>query len=204
MIRMWGVAPVARLLPLQTGEELHVHDVPHRGPCCVRSIEAGATTSIRDIYYDAKHLIAGRRRTPSTSRPRATRSSRTRGHHRRPPRGAFAPPRENKGAMVGPMTVRDTGDDASTCGAWAPAAGACPDRRRQPHPVPRARGRVRALRRKGAVWSRLNEDRFWQRHVRADPRRGMARRLLRRMHESSSSPVYVLTDNDPGASTSTR
>ena len=55
---------------------------------------------------------------------------------------------------------------------------------------------------KDAIWRRLNEDKFWQRHrcvlVHGQ---GMAprgvRRLIHRMHRELDLPVYVLVDNDP-------
>lgn len=55
---------------------------------------------------------------------------------------------------------------------------------------------------KNTVWSRFNEDRFWEKHNciltegGGQPPRGV-RRLLRRMHEELNLPVYCLLDCDP-------
>ena len=77
---------------------------------CKKLIEAGATTSIRDIYYGAKHSIAGTKENTfeeqSESDPiiedlEVTIDALREELHLRA---------ENRGAMVGPMTIRDTGD----------------------------------------------------------------------------------------------
>ena len=55
---------------------------------------------------------------------------------------------------------------------------------------------------KGTVWSRFNEDRFWEKHNciltegGGQPPRGV-RRLLRRLNEELGLPVYCLLDCDP-------
>ena len=55
---------------------------------------------------------------------------------------------------------------------------------------------------KQAVWHRLNEDRFWEKHncilmtSEGQAARG-ARRLLQRMATELKLPIYVLVDNDP-------
>src|SRR2546423_12073532 len=55
---------------------------------------------------------------------------------------------------------------------------------------------------KNTVWSRFNEDRFWEKHNciltegGGQPPRGV-RRLLYRMHKELKLPVYCLLDNDP-------
>src|SRR5262249_39993195 len=55
---------------------------------------------------------------------------------------------------------------------------------------------------KNTVWSRFNEDRFWEKHNciltegGGQPPRGV-RRLLRRLHEELNLPVYCLLDCDP-------
>jgi DNA topoisomerase-6 subunit A len=55
---------------------------------------------------------------------------------------------------------------------------------------------------KGTVWSRFNEDRFWEKHNciltegAGQPPRGV-RRLLRRLNEEHGLPIYCLLDCDP-------
>lgn len=55
---------------------------------------------------------------------------------------------------------------------------------------------------KGTVWSRFNEDRFWEKHNciltegAGQPSRGV-RRLLKRLNEEHGLPIYCLLDCDP-------
>ena len=55
---------------------------------------------------------------------------------------------------------------------------------------------------KAAVWERLHEDRFWEKHnciimsSQGQTTRGI-RRLLQRLYEEHKLPIYVLTDFDP-------
>jgi DNA topoisomerase-6 subunit A len=55
---------------------------------------------------------------------------------------------------------------------------------------------------KGTVWSRFNEDRFWEKHNciltegAGQPPRGV-RRLLKRLNEEHGLPIYCLLDCDP-------
>lgn len=165
-------------------------------------IEAGATTSIRDIYYDAKHAIANSKENTfddqSESDPiiedlEVTLDVLREELHLRA---------ENRGAMVGDITITDSGDEIDLrrmgSGGWS-----------VPSIVEESRiqfGETKAkyilFIEKGAVWSRLNEDKFWRTnkciliHGGGMAARG-TRRLLRRMHDELKLPVYVLVDNDP-------
>ncbi|MEZ4390839.1 MAG: hypothetical protein R3A48_07050 [Polyangiales bacterium] len=91
---------------------------------CKKLIEEGATTSIRDIYYDAKHSVAGTKENTfeeqSESDPiiedlEVTIDALREELHLRA---------ENKGAMVGPISVRDTGDEIDLR-RMGSGAGAC-------------------------------------------------------------------------------
>lgn len=169
---------------------------------CKKLIEEGATTSIRDLYYAAKHTIAGSKENTfddqSESDPIiedlevSIDALREELHLRA----------ENKGAMVGPMTIRDTGDTIDLrrmgSGGWS---------------VPSIveEGRIEFMKHeaqyvlfveKGAIWARLNEDKYWDKHkCMLIHGGGMAargiRRILRRMSDELKLPVYVVTDNDP-------
>jgi DNA topoisomerase VI subunit A len=169
---------------------------------CKKLIEEGATTSIRDIYYDAKHSIGSSKENTfeeqSESDPiiedlEVTIDALREELHLRA---------ENKGAMVGPMTVRDSGDDIDLrrmgSGGWS-VPSIVEDNRIQ---FLAHEAEYVLFVEKGAVWQRLNEDRYWKTHncllIHGG---GMAargtRRLLRRMHDELKLPVYVITDNDP-------
>jgi DNA topoisomerase-6 subunit A len=113
--------------------------------------------------------------------------------------GLFA---ENRGAMVGPMTLVDNGDTIDLTrmgsGGWAIPSIVEPDIIQ----FKACKAEYILLIEKGAVWNRFNQDRFWERdrclivHGQGQPPRGV-RRLLYRMHNELKLPVYVLTDNDP-------
>lgn len=169
---------------------------------CKKLIEAGATTSIRDIYYDAKHTIAGSRENtfddqaesdPVIEDLEVTIDALREELHLRA---------ENRGAMVGPMTIVDTGDtiDLRRMGSGGWSVPSIVEENRISFTKHEAKFVLFVE--KGAVWSRLNEDKFWAAHqcilIHGG---GMAargtRRLLRRMHEELNLPVYVITDNDP-------
>lgn len=169
---------------------------------CKKLIEEGATTSIRDIYYDAKHSVAGTKENtfeeqaesdPIIEDLEVTIDALREELHLRA---------ENKGAMVGPMTIRDTGDEIDLrrmgSGGWS-VPSIVEDNRIQ---VVSHEAEFVLFVEKGAVWARLNEDRFWKKHnCMLIHGGGMAargtRRLLRRMNQELNLPVYVLTDNDP-------
>lgn len=169
---------------------------------CKKLIEEGATTSIRDIYYDAKHSIAGTRENTfeeqSESDPiiedlEVTLDALREELHLRA---------ENRGQMVGPMTIVDSGDTIDLrrmgSGGWS-----------VPSIVEENRIQFKdsdceyiLFVEKNAVWARLNEDKFWLRHKCAlISGGGMAargtRRLLQRMVNELKIPLYVLVDNDP-------
>jgi DNA topoisomerase VI subunit A len=169
---------------------------------CKKLIEAGATTSIRDIYYGAKHSVAGTKENtfeeqaesdPIIEDLEVTIDALREELHLRA---------ENRGAMVGPMTIRDTGDTIDLrrmgSGGWS-IPSIVEDNRIE---FMKTEADYILFIEKGAVWARLNEDRFWQKnncmllHGSGMAARG-TRRLLRRMHEELKLPLYVLTDNDP-------
>lgn len=109
---------------------------------------------------------------------------------------------EPKGAMVGPMTIVDSGDTidltAMGSGGWQVPSVVEPD-------VIQFRKHSAGfvlLVEKGTQWNRFNQDRFWEKHNcmlihgGGQPPRGV-RRLMHRMHKELKLPVYVLVDNDP-------
>ncbi|MBI5862905.1 MAG: DNA topoisomerase IV subunit A [Planctomycetes bacterium] len=109
---------------------------------------------------------------------------------------------EPKGAMVGPMTIVDSGDTidltAMGSGGWQVPSVVEPE-------VIQFKKHSAAfilLVEKGTQWNRFNQDRFWEKHNcmlihgGGQPPRGV-RRLMHRMHKELKLPVYVLVDNDP-------
>lgn len=169
---------------------------------CKELADQEKTTSIRDMFYHCKHTIKGTKEntfdTQDESDP-IIEDLEVAITALREELGLYA---ENKGAMVGPMTIVDNGDTIELTrmgsGGWA---------------VPsiveanivqfkKSTAKYTLLIEKGAVWNRFNQDRFWEKnncmiiHGGGQPPRGV-RRLVYRMHNELKLPVYVLTDNDP-------
>ncbi len=169
---------------------------------CKELVESGKTTSIRDLYYITKHTIGDTKQNTFEEQDEsdpiiedlevALDSLREELH-------LFA---SRKGSMVGPITIRDSGDTIDLrrmgSGGWA---------------VPsivegnviellKHEARYVLLIEKDAVWTRFNEDKFWKRERciivqgGGQPPRGV-RRLVQRLHSELRLPVYVLVDNDP-------
>jgi DNA topoisomerase-6 subunit A len=169
---------------------------------CKELIDSGKTTSIRDLYYVTKHTIGETKQNtfeeqdesdPIIEDLEVTVDALREELH------LFADP---KGAMVGPITITDSGDTIDLrrmgSGGWAVPSiveeNVVTFRKHEAKYV--------LLVEKGAVWKRFNEDKFWKRHNcvivhgGGQPPRGV-RRLVQRLHSELKLPVYVLVDNDP-------
>jgi DNA topoisomerase-6 subunit A len=154
------------------------------------------------MYYHTKHTIPGTKENTfddqSESDPIIEDIEVTL-HSLREELGLFA---ENRGSMVGPMTIVDNGDviDLTRMGSggWAIPSIVEADVIQ----FRKCTADFILLIEKGAVWNRFNQDRFWEKkncmimHGQGQPPRGV-RRLLYRMHNELKLPVHVLTDNDP-------
>jgi DNA topoisomerase VI subunit A len=169
---------------------------------CKELIESGKTTSIRDLYYVTKHTIGDTRQNtfedqaesdPIIEDLEVTVDALREELH------LFADP---KGAMVGPITIVDSGDTIDLrrmgSGGWSVPSivesNVITFRKHEAKYV--------LLVEKSAIWKRFNEDKFWKRdnciivHGGGQPPRGV-RRLVQRLHSELKLPVYVLVDNDP-------
>ena len=178
---------------------------------CKTLIDEGKTVSIRQMYlHDEAHAQGHRARTRSRTRTRATRSSRTsRSASTRCARSCTSSP--TGGASSSASSSSTTRATRSTSRAWAAAAGAS---RASASPTSlkfvESKAEFILFVEKQAVWHRLNEDRFWEKHncilmtSEGQAARG-ARRLLQRMADgaeaarSTSSSITIR-----GGSTSTR
>jgi DNA topoisomerase-6 subunit A len=169
---------------------------------CKELIDSGKTTSIRDLYYMTKHALGETRQNTFEEQEEsdpiiedlevAIDSLREELH-------LFA---SGRGSMVGPMTIRDTGDTIDLrrmgSGGWSVPSIV------EEHVVQfgKTEARYVLLIEKDAVWKRFNEDKFWQREKcmivtgLGQPPRGV-RRIVQRLHSELKLPVYVLVDNDP-------
>jgi DNA topoisomerase-6 subunit A len=169
---------------------------------CKELIDAGKTTSIRDLYYMTKHGLGDTKQNTFEEQEEsdpiiedlevALDSLREELH-------LFA---TGRGSMVGPLTIRDSGDSIDLrrmgSGGWSVPSIV------EEHVVQFTKSEAKyiLLIEKDAVWKRFNEDKFWQRERciiltgQGQPPRGV-RRLVQRLHTELKLPVYVLVDNDP-------
>jgi DNA topoisomerase VI subunit A len=169
---------------------------------CKELIDSGKTTSIRDLYYITKHTIGDSKQNTFEEQDEsdpiiedlevALDALREELH-------LFA---SRKGSMVGPITIRDTGDTIDLrrmgSGGWAVPSIV----EENVIEFVRHEAKYILLIEKDAVWTRFNEDKFWKRERciilqgGGQPPRGV-RRLVQRLHSELKLPVYVLVDNDP-------
>ena len=169
---------------------------------CKELVESGKTTSIRDLYYITKHTIGDTKQNTFEEQDEsdpiiedlevALDALREELH-------LFA---SRKGSMVGPITIRDTGDTIDLrrmgSGGWAVPSIV----EENVIEFVRHEAKYILLIEKDAVWTRFNEDKFWRRERciilqgGGQPPRGV-RRLVQRLHSELKLPVYVLVDNDP-------
>jgi len=169
---------------------------------CKRLIDQTKTTSIRDLFYNCKHTIADSNENTFDDQEESDpiiEDLEVALDSLREELGLYADP---KGAMVGPVTVVDTGDTIDLAhlgsGGWAVPSIV----EESVIQFKASKAKFVLLIEKAAVWRRFNEDRFWQEHKciilhgGGQPPRGV-RRLLYRMHQELKLPVYVLVDNDP-------
>ena len=169
---------------------------------CKELIESGKTTSIRDLYYMAKHTLGETRQNtfedqdesdPIIEDLEVTVDALREELH------LFA---ARKGSMVGPITIVDSGDTIDLrrmgSGGWSVPSIV----EENVITFKKHEAKYVLLIEKDAVWTRFNEDKFWKRNSciivqgGGQPPRGV-RRLVQRLHHELKLPVYVLVDNDP-------
>jgi len=168
---------------------------------CKKIIEQNVTTSIRDLYYALKRTIPGTKENTvedqSESDPviedleAALDTLRERLHLQA----------DRKGYVAGPLIINDSGDkiDCSKMGSsgWAIPSNTEPEMIR----FEKCTAKFVLVIEKDAVWQRLNQDKFPEKHNcliltgKGQPARG-CRRLINRLHKELKLPVYVLTDAD--------
>ncbi len=109
---------------------------------------------------------------------------------------------KNAGAMVGPITLVDSGDEID-CSRMGSGGYSIPSIV-EPDIVQFKKNTAKFVLHveKDTVWRRFNEDKFWRTHNcilthgGGQPPRGV-RRMLHRLHHELKLPVYCLLDNDP-------
>ncbi|HWQ29074.1 MAG TPA: DNA topoisomerase IV subunit A [Dehalococcoidia bacterium] len=165
-------------------------------------IDAGKTSSLRGVFYKAKHTVAGTSENTfedqDESDPILEDLEVTLGSLREELH-IFA---ENRGAMVGTITIVDKGDEID-CRRMGSGGYAIPSIV-EPEVIQFRRCDARFVLHveKGTVWNRFNEDRFWEKHNcilthgAGQPPRGV-RRLLQRFNRELNLPIICVLDCDP-------
>ncbi len=167
-----------------------------------RIIRQGKTSSLRSLYYAAKHTIPGTKEETFTDQDESNpiiedlevilQSLREELH-------LFA---EKRGDMVGEITLVDKGDEID-CSRMGSGGYGIPSIV-EPEVIQFKKCNAKFILHveKGTVWQRFNEDKFWKKHNcilthgNGQPPRGV-RRLLYRLHNELQLPVFCLLDNDP-------
>ena len=172
------------------------------GTGCKQLIEQQKTTSIRGLYYLLKHTIEGTREEtfatqeecdPIIEDLEVTLESLREELH------VYA---SNRGGMVGPITLIDSGDEIA-CARMGSGGYSIPSIVEADVIRFKSCDAKFILHvEKDTVWRRFNEDKFWRKHScllthgGGQPPRGV-RRMLYRLHHELKLPVYCLLDNDP-------
>ncbi|MFO0901868.1 MAG: DNA topoisomerase IV subunit A [Pirellulales bacterium] len=172
------------------------------GSGCKQLIEQGKTTSIRGMYYLLKHTIEGTKEEtfdtqddcdPIIEDVEVTLDAMREELH------LYA---KNAGAMVGPISLVDSGDDID-CSRMGSGGYSIPSIVEEDIVQFKKNDAEFILHvEKDTVWRRFNEDKFWKKHNcilthgGGQPPRGV-RRMLHRLHHELKLPVYCLLDNDP-------
>ncbi len=165
-------------------------------------IDAGKTSSLRGVFYKAKHTVAGTKENTFDSQDEsdpiledlevAMNALREELH-------VFAEPR---GGMVGNITILDNGDEIN-CRKMGSGGYQMPSIV-EPDVIEFKKCEAKFVLHveKGTVWQRFNEDRFWEEHNcilthgAGQPPRG-CRRLLQRFSQELKLPIICLLDCDP-------
>jgi DNA topoisomerase-6 subunit A len=172
------------------------------GSGCKRLIEQGKTTSLRGLYYMLKHSIEGTKEETFDEQgdsDTVIEDVEVTLNTMREELHLYA---KNAGAMVGLVTLVDSGDEID-CSRMGSGGYAIPSIC-EPNIVQFKNVEAEFILHveKDTVWRRFNEDKFWQKHKcilthgGGQPPRGV-RRLLHRLHHEKKLPVYCLLDNDP-------
>lgn len=165
-------------------------------------IGAQKTSSLRGVFYKAKHTVAGTKEntfdTQDESDPILEDLEVSLGALREELH-VFA---ENRGSMVGNITITDKGDDID-CRRMGSGGYALPSIV-EPDIIQFKKCEAKFVLHveKGTVWNRFNEDRFWEEnnciltHGAGQPPRG-CRRLLQRLNQELKLPIICVLDCDP-------
>ncbi len=167
-----------------------------------RLIDESKTTSLRGIYYMLKRTIEQTKENTFDEQSESDKQIEDIEVALNALREELHLYADNAGAMVGPITLIDSGDeiDCSRMGSGGYSIPSIVEKEVVQFRKCDAKFVLHVE--KGTVWRRFNEDKFWRdydcilTHGGGQPPRGV-RRLLYRLHNELKLPVYCLLDNDP-------
>ncbi len=165
-------------------------------------IEANKTSSLRGVFYKAKHTVAGTKENTFDDQDESDpilEDLEVSLNALREELHVFAEPR---GGMVGNITILDKGDEIN-CRRMGSGGYQLPSIV-EPEIIEFKKCEADFVLHveKGTVWQRFNEDRFWEKHNcvlthgAGQPPRG-CRRLLQRLSRELKLPIICLLDCDP-------
>lgn len=161
------------------------------------------TLSIRQLFYTLKHTIPGTKENTfddqnSESDP-VIEDIEVLTNILRENLNLFA---SSKGVLAGPMTIEDSGDEIDLSKLGSAGYGIPGIVEPEKIKFKDSGADFVLVVEKDAVWSRLNEDKFWKKNNcllltgKGQPSRA-ERRILRRFQDELKIPIYVFTDMDP-------
>jgi len=169
---------------------------------CRTLLQEQKTVSIRQMFYMTKHSIGGTAENTFEDQAESDpiiEDLEVSVNALREELHLFA---NKRGLVVGKLVVNDAGDEIDLArmgrGGWG-IPSICEEDQLK---FVRNSAEFVLLVEKQAVWHRLNEDRFWEKHrcilmtSEGQAARG-ARRLLQRISTELKLPIFVLVDNDP-------
>ena len=165
-------------------------------------IDADKTSSLRGVFYKAKHTVAGTKENTFDDQGESDpilEDLEVGLDALREELHVFAEPR---GGMVGNITIVDKGDEID-CRRMGSGGYQMPSIV-EPDVIQFKKCEAKFVLHveKGTVWQRFNEDRFWEKHNcilthgAGQPPRG-CRRLLQRFSQDLKLPIICLLDCDP-------
>lgn len=156
--------------------------------------------SLRDVFYMAKRTIPGSKANIVDEQMESDAAIEDLELITEMPREKLNVNANKMGSVAGQVIVEDAGDEINWAkmgsGGWSIPSNV------EDITFKKVKAKFVIYMEKAAVWERLHEDKFWDKHdciimsSQGQTTRGI-RRLLQRLNEEYKLPVYVLADFDP-------
>jgi len=165
----------------------------------IQLLDTGKHANLRDVFYQAKRTIKGTDINIVDDQPESDKAIEDLELLTGFTREQLHINAGKNGFVAGDVTIEDQGDTVNWgklgSGGWAIPSNV------EDIVFKKVSAKFIIYMEKEAVWERLHEDRFWQKHdciimaSKGQTTRGI-RRLLQRLHKEHKLPIYVLTDLD--------